>query len=80
MYLIRIHVSCVVITNNHNMITPTVFFQLPVAVHLSLGLNPVAAVCPQSGLGLSNYGSAWERQDSSCVMERVVVPVNYKRL
>lgn len=42
------------------MITPpTIFFQLPVAIHLPLSLNPVAAVCPQSGLGLSNHGSAW---------------------
>lgn len=57
--LIRTHVSCVVMTNNHNTIAPTVFFQLPVAIHLSLSLNPVAAVRPQSGLGLSNHGGAW---------------------
>lgn len=29
------------------------------AIHLPLCLNPVAAVRPQSGLGLSNYGGAW---------------------
>lgn len=58
------------------MITLTIFFQLPVAVQLSLSLNPVAAVRPQSGLGLSNYSSAWKKQDSSCVMERAEVPVN----
>lgn len=69
-YLIGIHVSCVVITSNHNMITPTIFFQLPVAVQLSLSLNPVAAVCPQSGLGLSNYGSAWgEARQQLCYGE-----------
>lgn len=59
--------SCIVTTNRHNMIPPTVFFQLPVAVHLSLGLNPVAAVCPQRGLGLGYYGSACERQHSGSV-------------
>lgn len=78
--LIRTHVPCVVTTNNRNMIPLTVFFQLPVAVHLSLGLNPVAAVCPQSGLGLSDHSSAWEKQDSSCVIESVVLPVNYKAM
>lgn len=79
-YLIRIHVPRVVITNNHNMIALTVFFQLPVAVHLPLGLNPVAAVCPQRGLGLGNHSSAWKRHDSNCVMEMLVVPVNCKEL
>lgn len=77
--LIRTHVPCVVTTNYHTTIPLTVFFQLPVAVHLSLGLNPVAAVCPQSGLGLSDHSSAWEKQDSSCVIESVVLPVNYKQ-
>lgn len=51
--------ACVVITSNNIMIMPTIFFQVPVAVHLSLSLNPVAAVCPHCGLGRSNYGSAW---------------------
>lgn len=77
--LTGIHVSCFVITNNHNMIT--IFFQFPVAIHLSLSLNPVAAVCPQCGLGLSNYGGAWgEAGDSSCVMERAAVTVNYNQI
>ena len=58
-YLTGIHVRSVVITRKHNVITPTIFFQLPVTVQLSLSLNPVAAVCPQSGLGLSYDGSAW---------------------
>lgn len=57
--LIGIHSPCVAITSNPITITPTVFFQLPVAVHLSLSLNPVAAVRPQNGLGLSNYSGAW---------------------
>lgn len=50
---------CAVITSKQNPTTPTIFFQLPVAVHLSLSLNPVAAVGPQSGLGPGNYRSAW---------------------
>lgn len=49
---------CVVITSKQNRTTPTIFFQLPVAVHLSLSLNPVAAICPQSGLVQGNYSSA----------------------
>lgn len=57
-HLIRGHAPWVVITNNHYVATHTVFLQLPVAVHLSLSLNPVAAVCPEGGLGLSNDSSA----------------------
>lgn len=66
-------------TNKHDVATHTVPLQLPVAVHLSLSLNPVAAVCPEGGLGLSNDSSAWERRDSSCVTETPVVPVSYER-
>uniref|UniRef100_A0A672JBA7 Uncharacterized protein n=1 Tax=Salarias fasciatus TaxID=181472 RepID=A0A672JBA7_SALFA len=58
-YSTGIHVSFVVITSQQKTIGLTVGLQLPVAVHLSLSLNPVAAVCPQSGLGLSDYSSAW---------------------
>lgn len=55
-YLIRTHVLSQQIIPNAT--TPTVFFQTPVAVHFSLGLDPVPAVCPQGGLGLGNHGRA----------------------
>lgn len=60
----------VVITCNHTMISHTIFLQLPVAVHLSLSLNPVSAVCPQSGLGLSNHSSAWGGGETAAVLWR----------
>lgn len=43
---------------NPGVTTPTIFFQIPVAVHLPLGLDPVAAVSPQGGLVLGNHGGA----------------------
>lgn len=58
-YVICIHACHVVMTHNQDATGPTVSFQLPVAVHLSLSLNPVAAVCPQGGLGLRDDGGAW---------------------
>lgn len=67
--LSKARVLSVATTNNHKVSTHTIFLQLPFAVHLSLSLDPVAAVCPHGGLGLRNDSSAWERWDSSCVTE-----------
>lgn len=79
-YLITTHVLSQQIIPNAT--TPTVFFQTPVAVHFSLGLDPVPAVCPQGGLGLGNHGGAWEERGgrtAAVLWIGVAVPGNYKQ-